>query len=247
MTTSLCPTDRCSDESLTPFRARENAAAVLTPPAAPKVLRKLSEYQIKGAFFSPTELVIEAGLSEREWMELGNALAKVCQSANWWIGDFIQYGFRTYGKSATYDLAQQATGYTRTFLYTCASTAKRFGPEKRIPELSFYHHMRAVSFPDDVVDKLLPEAAQLGLTAHQMLTLGREEYGVGQKKMRFLRKKVVIHLWTETYTRLLERADGMKPSHFIAQILEEYLTGKPVERYPNGIKTRAWREAVRES
>lgn len=240
--------DRWSVENLEALRERRKAPAVLARVDAPKVFRKLSDFQIKGAFFNPTELVIESGISEGEWMALGNALAQVCQSANWWCGDFIRYGVRTYGKEAAYDLAQQATGYTRAFLYRCASVATRFPAEKRLPELTFYHYMRMQSFPHDLTDRLLPEAAELGLTARQIYKMACEQIGTDPKKQnRFHRKKVIIHLWTETHGRLLARANGMKLSHFIGQILEEYLVGKPIERKASGPRTNAWREAVRES
>jgi hypothetical protein len=213
--------------------------SVLLPPDR---FRKLSEYHVQGARFNPTELALESGLSEKEWMNIGRALAAVCQSAFWWIGDFIQYGFDSYGKKVSYDLAQQATGYPRTALYNCAYLAKRFPPDRRVAALTFFHHQCVKGFPNEIADELLAEAVELGLTARQILALGRER--CGKKKPQYNRKKVRVYLWAETYEKLLDRAEGMQVGHFISQIVEEYLAGKPVERHANGRKTREWREAI---
>ncbi len=88
-------------------------ALSIIPPQTAQVFRKLSDYQVKGAFFSRTEMVLEPGLPENEWMELGRVLAKVSQSANWWCGDYISYGRRTYG-SFTKSRAKNSAGTRRS-------------------------------------------------------------------------------------------------------------------------------------
>jgi len=220
----------------------------LTTTEDPQALRELSAYQIKGALFSPTELVIESGLSEREWMRLGAAISRVCSSANWWIGDYIQFGIKTYGISPAYTLAQQVSNYSRTFLYSVAGTARRFAPSERSPKLSFYHYTTARSWPHDLAIKLLAEAEENGWTGRQMLAIARKEYGIQPRPSLYKRKKIVAWVWNETYYQLQEKADGMKLSYFLNQIIEEYLIGKPAERYSaSGLttKTRAWRDSLR--
>lgn len=215
-------------------------SAFVSPPGH---FRKLSEYNVQGAHFNPTELALDTGLSEHEFVAIGRALATVGQSSHWWIGDFIQYGFSTYGKKVTYDLAQQATGCPRSALYSCANAAKRFSPMRRVAALTFYHHKVLCWLAPELADGLLAEAVEYGLTARQLLALARERYG--KKKARYKRQKVSVSLWTETYDKLLDRAKGKPVSDFIVQIVEEYLLGKPVERYANGKKTHEWREAVK--
>ena len=204
--------------------------------------KKISEYHIPGAHFAPTGLEIEPGMAEKDWMTLGRKLALVHQSVSWWIGDFLQYGFRTYGKKTTFDLARQATGYTRQALYSCARIAKRFPPERRVEALTVYHHKCVATLPPAVADKLLAEAVEVGLTARQILALGQEE--CGKKKSRFDRRKVPVVLWQCTYDKLKERAEGKNLSWFIADIVESYLTGKPVERYTNGRKMKDFKAAI---
>ncbi len=112
--------------------------------------------------FNPTSLQIEPGAPEADWLQIGRALASVCQSAYWWVGDWLQYGFRTYGKKTTYDLAQQATGYTRTQLYECAYIAKRFPPERRVGALTFFHHKCVAKFRPLWQTKCWPKPWRLG-------------------------------------------------------------------------------------
>ena len=230
---------READKKFEIYQAHNSGAQTILPPAK---YRNLSEYNVNGARFNPTELDIDAGLAEAEWMELGRTLATVCQSAFWWVGDWLQYGFNTYGKKVTYDLAQQSTGYTRTALYACARVSKRFPPERRVSALTFFHHSVLCSFPPDVADRLLAEAVELGYTARQVKALAETE--CGKRKTKFASEKIYVVLRHEVRDRLLEAAEGVPLPFFIGDIVEEWLTGKPVQRYANGKKTHAWRTAV---
>jgi hypothetical protein len=230
--------------------AREKEAEMYRAPGAPQILppanfHTLAEYNIEGAFFHPIELKIDAGLSEGEWMAIGRTLATLEQSVKWWVGDFILYGERTFGKVATYDLAQQATGYTRAMLYDCARIAKRFPPERRQEALSFFHHTSVQSLPPAVADKLLGEAVELGLTGRQIRELGQEEVGGGKRKPRFEYAAVHLKMSPSLYDRLKEHAGGHNLQWFIVQALEEWLVGKPVERHTNGKRTAEWKQAVK--
>jgi hypothetical protein len=224
------------------YQAKQRATPKIVLP--PK-FKKLSEYNVNGAHFAPTGLDIEPGLPENEWMALGRVLATVCQSAHWWVGDFLHYGFRTYGKKATFDLAQQATGWSRGQLYGCSRLAKRFPPERRVEALSVFHHKSVASFPPDIADRLLAEAVEIGLTARQISAMGKEE--CGKKPSRFNRKKVSVVLWETTYNKLKERTLGRSIGWFISDIVESYLTGRPVARYDNGRKSKDFKAAILEA
>jgi hypothetical protein len=145
-------------------------------------------------------------------------------------------------RKTTFDLAQQATGYTRAQLYSCSRIARRFPPERRVEALTFYHHTAVASLPPAVADKLLADAVEYGYTARQILVMRQEEYG--KKQNRFDRRKVQVILWCTTYDKLKARAKGKALGFFIADIIESYLTGKPVERYHNGRKLKDFKKAI---
>jgi hypothetical protein len=238
-----------TDKKFEIYQAQEKTKAEgvgqILPPAKVKTL---AEYSVPGATFNPTNLQIEPGTAESDWMAIGRALASVCQSAYWWVGDWLQYGFRTYGKKTTFDLAQQSTGYARSQLYECAFIAKRFPPDRRVDALTFFHHKCVAKYPPAVADKVLSEAAELGLTGRQVKEAAQEEAGgAPQAKPHhpLQMKNVTVHLWGPTYDKLRARCVGQTVNALIAQIVEEWLVGKPMERYANGKKTKEWKSAVR--
>jgi hypothetical protein len=238
-----------ADKKFEIYQAQEKTNAVgvgqILPPAKVKTL---AEYNVPGAQFNPTNLLIEPGTPENDWMTIGRALASVCQSAYWWVGDWLLYGFKTYGKKTTFDLAQQATGYTRGILYDCAGVAKRFPPARRVDALTFFHHKCVAKYPPAVADKVLSEAVELGLTGRQVKEAAQEEAGAPKSKPHhpLQMKTVNVHLWGPTYDKLKARCVGQTVNALIVQIVEEWLVGKPMERYPtNGKKTKEWKSAIK--
>jgi hypothetical protein len=206
----------------------------------------LAEYHVPGATFHPTTLDIEAGIPEDDWLKIGRALTAVCQAAYWWVGDWLQYGFKTFGKKTTFDLAQQATGYTRAQLYGCAFVAKRFPPQRRVDALTFFHHRCVCKYPPTVADRVLAEAAELGLTGRQTKEAAQLESGQQKSPAsKPERKSVTITLWPETYDVLVRAAGEKSLDWLISEILESWLAGRPVERYANGRKTRSFKAALK--
>jgi hypothetical protein len=219
-----------SDKKFEIYRAHEKAksGAVQTVGQilAPAKVKTLAAYNVPGAEFNPTNLQIEPGTPESDWMTIGRALASVCQSAYWWVGDWLLYGFNTYGKQTTYDLAQQATGYTRSQLHECAYIAKRFPPERRVGALSFFHHKSVAKFLPAVADKVLAEAVELGLTGRQVREAAQQETGEAKPKPHhpLQLKKVTVRLYGPTYDKLRERCGkGQTVDSLISQIVETWL------------------------
>lgn len=241
-------TDKKFEVYRTHEKAKSGAVQTVGQILAPAKVKTLAEYNVPGAEFNPTNLQIEPGTPEVDWLQIGRALASVCQSAYWWVGDWLIYGFNTYGKKTTFDLAQQATGYTRGVLYSCASTARRFPPERRVESLTFYHHQCVRKFAPGVADKVLAEAAEIGLTGRQVLEAAQQEAGETKPKPHhpLQLKKVSVRLYGPTYDKLRARCkQGQQVGDLISQVVEEWLLGKPVQRHANGKKTEAWKAELR--
>jgi len=219
-----------TDKKYEIYQAHEKAkAGAVGQILAPAKVKTLAEYDVPGAEFNPTSLRIEPGAPEADWLQIGRALAAVCQSAYWWVGDWLLYGFNTYGKRATYDLAQQATGYTRSQLHECAYIAKRFPPQRRVGALTFFHHRSVAKFPATVADKVLAEAVEIGLTGRQVLEAAIEETGGPQTKKHhpLQLKKVTISLYGPTYDKLKQRCKpGQRVGTLISEVVEDWLLGK---------------------
>jgi hypothetical protein len=172
---------------------------------APAKYKSLADYDVQGARLSPTEMRISAGLSESEWIDIGRALTHVCMSTFWWIGDWILYGKQHYGVKISFDLAQQATAFTRTVLYKCVYAAKRFPPERRVEALTFNHHLALGKFVPELADKLLEEAVEYGYTSAQLRDMANEAIG---KKKRKKDKKLWFRLPDYMMEELRQRATG---------------------------------------
>jgi hypothetical protein len=202
-------------------KTKADAAAQVLPPSKAK---SIAEYNVPGAEFNPTHLAIDPGTAEPDWMQIGRALASVSQSTYWWVGDWLLYGFKTYGIQATFDLAQQATGYSRSQLHECSYMAKRFPPARRCGALTFYHHKNVATFPPAMADKLLAEAADLGLTGRQLRELGDTQMGKPERKVKS--HNLQVRLPGEVYAALKARANGHDLNFFMSNIIMEWLDGR---------------------
>ncbi len=54
-----------------------------------------------------------------------------------------------------------------------------------------------------------------------------------------------LYIIARCITMRSRNAPGDGRAGFIAQMVEEYIVGKPIERYSNGQKTHAWKAAVK--
>lgn len=201
-------------------KAAKHPQSVLPPL---KTVKSLAEYNIVGACFNPTELKVDAGLSESEWSNIGRAITHVESSSKWWIGDWLIAGMRAYGKGVAYNLAQQATGFDAPTLYFCTYVANKFEPVRRIAALSFYHHHVVAGLPPEIADRWLKEAVELGLTAKQIYKFAREEAG---KRRVYMLKKIGVYLSDETLDMievLARSSDRKRLAWFLSNIVHEWL------------------------
>jgi len=87
-------------------------------------------------------LVVEGTPTLKEWIEAGKALRKAEHRLQWWVGDWMNFGERKYGK--TYKEAAKLTGFKEETLRDYAYVASRFQLSIRIDN-SFGHHQLVAS------------------------------------------------------------------------------------------------------
>lgn len=201
---------------------------------APGNYKQIADYDLPAARFSPTALRISEGISEKDWMEIGRGLSRICMSTFWWIGDFLIYGKDHFGVKIAYDLAQQATAFSRSVLYNCTQVSRRFPPERRREALTFYHHSILKKFLPEVADKVLDEGVIYGYTARQCRDMALEL--IGEKRLGNEWSKITMALrrvdWEalKTYARTAPDFDKNSPWHsfdrakiLIAKWVEEFV------------------------
>jgi hypothetical protein len=131
----------------------------------------LAVLQVPGGEITEVALALPADLPEARWADIGHKLVPMAQASQWWVGDWILYGERLYGKRKAYSLAVEATGYAKDTLYQYARIAERIEKAVRRTGLPFSVHREVECLPPADQAFYLSQAA---------------EHGYGEEKLREL-------------------------------------------------------------
>src|SRR5919201_4671058 len=83
----------------------------------------------------PLGLDLPEDLPLERWQAIGQQLRGIEGSMRWWIGDWLNFGERSYGKG--YKAAEKATGYDNGTLRNLKSVAAKFELSRRRDNLSW--------------------------------------------------------------------------------------------------------------
>ncbi|MHB8598384.1 MAG: glycoside hydrolase family 25 domain-containing protein [Ktedonobacteraceae bacterium] len=89
-----------------------------------------------------------------EWVECGRFIKDAEKSVQFWIGDWLLYGEKHFGK-VQYEQAILETGLDYQTLRLYKSVAGRVPPPERRETLSFYHHKEVADLPLEKRSELL--------------------------------------------------------------------------------------------
>ena len=95
---------------------------------------------------STTNLTFKRDVSKEEWMDVFKALKQVEGCVQFWIGDCLAYRQQKWGM---YDDIAEETGYADRTLRLVKETAEKIESGRRLPELSFSHHVEVASLPPE--------------------------------------------------------------------------------------------------
>lgn len=195
--------------------------------------RTIAAYAVPGALFSPTELQLEPGLSEREWMTCLQKLDRVHESSGWWIGDCLRYGIQAFGKRVAFELGMQATGLGWETLRMYARICEKVPPERRRSGVAIMHYRIVEAFPPEKQDKLIAEAQELGLKSREFVAMVRSTEGDQAVSWNAVRKgrptypggkhSVRIFLDRELYEQVRELSRNMTIEQFLTEVIGEYV------------------------
>lgn len=116
--------------------------------------------------FDNTKLIIEPGLEYKEWEKIGIFLRHVEGSVQFWIGDWINYGEKSYGK--TYEKALEATGLEYGTLRNYKNVSGRVELSLRNDNLEFHHHQVVAPLEPEQQKKWLDKAEKDGLSVREL-------------------------------------------------------------------------------
>jgi hypothetical protein len=112
-------------------------------------------------------------LSFEAWRVLGAGLRPAPAGeddgapGSWALGDWLVFGRGRYGRHYR-EAAIRASALDPATLRECAAVARRFGPARRNPALSFAHHAAVVDLGDEAQDAWLAYAAAGGWSCAEL-------------------------------------------------------------------------------
>ena len=127
-----------------------------------------------GAFsLKATGLVVRGKPSRAEWEQCGEVLRRIEGAVQWWIGDWLNYGEKTYG--GKYDEAVAATGLELVTLTDYAYVAQNVRFSLRNENVSFSVHKLVAPLTPDAQRQILSQAAEQKLTVSDVKALIRAD------------------------------------------------------------------------
>ncbi len=107
---------------------------------------------------TPTSLILPEGLPFEAWKTGMQNLARVESRLQWWIGDAILFGERTYGQHAWDVVNEVELHHTRASLQNIVRVCAAIPPAVRRPGLKYSHHAIVYKFPPAQRDEWLTRA-----------------------------------------------------------------------------------------
>lgn len=107
-----------------------------------------------------TGLQLPPGLTFDQWQQVGFTLRRINKAWKWWVGDWLNYGERTYGEM--YSQAMEETGLKYNELAQIAHVARQIDPSMRHEGLPWTSHAAVAKLDKDQAIALLNRAEQNG-------------------------------------------------------------------------------------
>jgi hypothetical protein len=100
------------------------------------------------------------------WRSTGLCLCELTSASAWWLGDWLVYGERTYGKR--YEEALRLLPLSYQTMRNYAWVARRFPASRRRDTLSFQHHAEVAALPEADRDLWLQRAERMRWTRKEL-------------------------------------------------------------------------------
>lgn len=107
-----------------------------------------------------------ATLNLNDWETMGSVLGKIEGALQWWIGDWLMLGDKSWG--IKYERAMEITGFSYKYLRNIASITRKYDLSFRKDKLSFAHHLVAAALPPERRSQLLNQAEVEGWSVAQL-------------------------------------------------------------------------------
>jgi len=105
-------------------------------------------------------------MSFDQWVVIGCRVRAHEDASLWWLGDWLNYGKRMYGRR--YSLGVKLSGLEYKTLRNYAMVARRFEMSRRRDKLSFHHHAEVCGLGSAEQDCWLDQAEHAGWTRNEL-------------------------------------------------------------------------------
>ncbi len=146
-------------------------------PKAPAALaRRDVLLALPGVRTTPVSLTLPARLDAKVYARVCTVLGDVSRGVQWWAGDALVYGERTYGEDQFSQLAE-SLGYTADALTALRWVSDRIEAARRRPKLSWSHHREVAALTPREQDRWLARAEAATWTRAQLRKAIKEASG----------------------------------------------------------------------
>jgi len=112
-----------------------------------------------------TGLTFKRDVTKEEWKEVFSSLKQIEGCVQFWIGDCLAYRQQKWGM---YDDVIEETGYNERTLRLAKSTSERVESGRRLPDLSFSHHVEVSSLTPEKQNEFLNMAIEKKLSVRDL-------------------------------------------------------------------------------
>lgn len=181
---------------------------------------------------SKTSLVFKRDVNQDEWKHVFNSLKLIEGCVQFWIGDCLKYREQKWGM---YDDVAEETGYADRTLRLAKETSERIESGRRLPDLTFSHHVEVAPLPPEKQEIFLKKAVDEKLTVRELRKeIQQDKFAELQKELPLPQDKYdVIYAdppWK--YNDKLIEGYGAAEHHYPPMSIEE-LCDLPIDSIAN--------------
>jgi hypothetical protein len=166
-------------------------------------------------------LELPQGLDFDDWVSAGRGISRMATASAWWMGDWIVYGERAYGKR--YRTALESAPYDYKTLRNYAWVARRFEVSRRRDSLSFQHHAEVAPLSEPAQELWLQRAETYGWSRNEL----RRQLMTARLPKRQVQRDQAIALRMEVADQRMQRwrdaamAGGQDLAEWLVAVADE--------------------------
>jgi N6-adenosine-specific RNA methylase IME4 len=173
-------------------------------------------------------LVLPEGLAFKDWDNIGSCLRLVEGSMQWWVGDWLNYGERSYGEMYAQAIDETDLSYGR--LRNIKFVASNIELSRRRDNLTFTHHEEVASLSSKEQDLFLNKASDENLSVRDLREAIRKSGVKFNKNIEPIKGKYQVFYADPPWSYGNEMPKGTTtPANYYPQMSIEEICNMPIK------------------